>query len=29
VLTPVSEKWTVAQLPAELAREREASQKKS
>lgn len=29
VLTPVSEKWTVAQLLAELAREREAFQKKS
>jgi hypothetical protein len=29
VLTPVSEKWTVQQLLAELAREREALQKKS
>jgi hypothetical protein len=29
VLTPVSEKWTVEQLLAELAREREALQKKS
>ena len=29
VLTPVSEKWTVAQLLTELAREREALQKKS
>jgi hypothetical protein len=28
VLTPVSEKWTVEQLLAELAREREALQKK-
>jgi hypothetical protein len=28
VLTPVSEQWTVAQLLAELAREREALQKK-
>jgi len=28
-LTPVSEKWTVAQLLAELAREREALQRKS
>jgi hypothetical protein len=29
VLTPVSEKWTVQQLLTELAREREALQKKS
>jgi hypothetical protein len=29
VLTPVSEKWTVEQLLAELAREREALQKKN
>lgn len=29
VLTPVSEKWTVRQLLTELAREREALQKKS
>lgn len=29
VLTPVSERWTVQQLLAELAREREALQKKS
>jgi hypothetical protein len=28
VLTPVSEKWTVEQLLAELAREREALQKR-
>jgi hypothetical protein len=29
VLTPISEQWTVAQLLTELAREREALQKKS
>ena len=29
VLTPVSETWTVGQLLAELAREREAMQKRS